>query len=470
MKGKAASASIASPVSQTKTLAGTVKSRPPASSARSSHPSPKVRNELIKVNPLARVEGEGALCIKIRKNQITELQFRIMEPPRFFEAFLRGRDFREAPDMTARICGICPVAHQLSSAQAMERALGLVIPAPLRNLRRVLYCGEWIESHVLHILMLHAPDFLGYADVIQMAKDHLGIIQLGIRIKQIGNAIVTLLGGREIHPINVRVGGFYRIPSPRELAPLIEDLKWAREQAIDLVKWCADLPIPEFEDDYEFVSLRHPDQYPLNDGRLVSNRGLEIDLSEYEHHFLEEQVEHSTSLHSRLKERGVYLVGPLARYNLNYDRLSPLVRETAAAVHFPRATRNPFSSIVVRALETLYACDEALLILERDDLPEHPAVPVEPQAAIGFGGTEAPRGILYHRYRLNREGLIEEAKIIPPTSQNQKVIERDLYRFVEKNMALPKDRLTWQCEQIVRNYDPCISCSCHFLRLTLTKS
>jgi coenzyme F420-reducing hydrogenase alpha subunit len=426
--------------------------------------------KIIKVNTLARVEGEGALLIKVSGAQVTEVKLRIYEPPRFFEAFLRGRDCREAPDLTARICGICPVAYQMSAVHAIEDALGVQVGGQLRSLRRLLYCGEWIESHVLHIAMLHAPDFLGYADALEMARDHPTLVQNALQLKKVGNEIVALLGGREIHPINVRVGGFYRVPSRQELAPLKERLKWARDRALELVRWTGTLHFPDFEQDYEFVALSHPDEYPFNEGRLISNRGLDIPVKDYDNVFIEEHVPHSNALHSVLKTRGAYFVGPLARYNLNFSQLPSAVQDLAKATGLSSACRNPFQSIIVRSLETLYACQEALRIIEQYERPDRPALDIQPKAATGHACTEAPRGTLYHRYTIDTKGAIVDAKIVPPTSQNQKTIENDLRALVPKILDLPKDKLTWQCEQAIRNYDPCISCATHFLRVEVVKN
>jgi coenzyme F420-reducing hydrogenase alpha subunit len=422
-------------------------------------------HKIIKVNNLARVEGEGALYLKIKGDAVVDVRLEIFEPPRFFEALLRGRTFGEAPDITARICGICPVAYQMSAVHAMENAFGVEVDGPLRALRRLIYCGEWIESHTLHVYLLHAPDFLGYPDALRMARDYPGIIERGLRLKQTGNEILRLLGGREVHPINVCVGGFYKVPTRRELDPLAERLRWAREAALETVRWAATLPCPEFEQDYEFVGLRHPLEYPFNEGRLVSNRGFNIEVREFEDHFVEEQVPHSNALHSRFKGHGPYLVGPLARYSLNFDRLSPIAQEAARAAGLSAVCRNPFRSIVVRSVEILQACDEALRIIESYERPDKPAVPIRVRAATGYGCTEAPRGILYHRYRVNDAGVIQEAKIVPPTSQNQKMIEDDLRRFVQAHLGLPKEELERRCEQTIRNYDPCISCATHFLRV-----
>jgi sulfhydrogenase subunit alpha len=423
----------------------------------------------IKVNYLARVEGEGAFKVVVRDGVVERAELSIFEPPRFFEAFLRGRAFSEAPDITARICGICPVAYQMSSIHAIEQALGVQVAGPLRELRRLLYCGEWIESHTLHVYMLHAPDFLGYEGAIDMARDHGDVVRRGLALKKAGNEILTLLGGREIHPINVRVGGFYRIPTRRELQPLAEKMKWARDAALETVRWVAGFEFPECERDYELVALRHPDEYPLNEGRIVSNRGLDITADAYDQRFEESHVERSTALHSRLRERGAYLVGPLARYSLNFDRLSPLAQQASREAGLGSACANPYRSIIVRAVEVLYACDEALRIIEAYEPPDRAAALVEPRAGVGCAATEAPRGLLYHRYRLEEDGSIAEARIVPPTSQNQASIEADLANTVGDWLDLPEEALRHRCEQTVRNYDPCISCSTHFLRLELDR-
>jgi len=341
------------------------------------------------------------------------------------------------------------------------------ITGPIRDLRRLIYCGEWIESHALHVYLLHAPDFLGYEDAIRMAKDHPDEVKRGLRLKKAGNEIVRLLGGREIHPINVKVGGFYKVPEKREFFALAEELKWARDAALETVRWVATFSFPELDRDYEFVALRHPDEYPFNEGRLVSNKGLDIAVREYDQNFVEEHVSHSNALQSRLKERNSYFVGPQARYNLNFDKLSPVAQEAARSAGLGPVCRNPFQSIIVRSVELVYACDEALRIIENYEMPDAPAVKVEPRVSTGYGCTEAPRGICYHRYRLDDRGVIVDAKIVPPTSQNLKTIEEDLGQFVQSHLVIQKDRLQWQCEQAVRNYDPCISCATHFLKLHL---
>jgi coenzyme F420-reducing hydrogenase alpha subunit len=420
---------------------------------------------------LARVEGEGAMYVRIRDGVVTAVELRIYEPPRFFEALLRGRDFREAPDITSRICGICPIAYQTSAINAIEDACGIVVDDRLRELRRLIYCGEWIESHALHVLMLHAPDFLGYESGIALARDHPDLVQAGLQLKKIGNHVVSVVGGREIHPVNMRVGGFYRVPTRRELTALQDELERGREISRSLTRWAAGFTFPDFEQDYEFVAMSHPEDYPMERGRIVSSEGLDIDVREYDEHFVEEHVERSNALHSRLRQRGAYCVGPMARFALNADRLSPMARDAAAEVGLDRAAcQNPFRSILVRCVELVHACDEALRLIEHWQPPERPAAELVPRKGTGYGCSEAPRGLLYHRYSIDGDGVIRDATIVPPTSQNQRIIERDLAAFVGHHQHLPDDALTLACEQAIRNYDPCISCATHFLRLEVDRA
>jgi len=423
----------------------------------------------IRVNTLARVEGEGSLYIKLVGERVADVKLKIYEPPRFFEAFLRGRHFSEAPDITARICGICPIAYQMSAVHAIERALGIQITPAVRLLRRLFYCGEWIESHTLHVYMLHAPDFLGYADAIAMAKDHRAVVEKALRLKKIGNRIVQLLGGREIHPISAAVGGFYKVPTEQQLRELVGDLEWALEASLETVRWTASLEFPNFEQDYEFVALCHEREYPFNEGRLVSNRGLDIDTAEYEDHFVELHVKHSNALHSVVRGRDSYLVGPLARFNLNFDKLPETVQRVAIDVGLRPPVKNIFRSIVVRAVELVFACAEALRAIREYEPPASPRAEVHNRIGVGQAITEAPRGILYHRYALDKNGKILAAKIVPPTSQNQKRIEDDLREYAPRLVATPIEEATWKCEQAIRSYDPCISCATHFLKLSVDR-
>jgi len=424
-------------------------------------------DHVLHVDNLARVEGEGSMHVVVKDGLVAEVELQIFEPPRFFEAFLRGRAWTEPPDITARICGICPVAYQMSSCLAIESACGVTVPEELRLLRRLLYCGEWIESHSLHIYLLHAPDFLGYPGAIEMAADHGPVVERGLRLKKAGNALMTLVGGRAIHPVNVRVGGFYRLPSPEELRSIRPALERARDDAVETVRLVAGFDFPDMVQHQEYVALRSPHGYPLEGGSVVTSTGHAFEVADFGTHVVEEHVARSNALHARLDDQELYVVGPLARYALNHDQLGPLAQEAARDAGLGDECRNPFQSIVVRAVELVHATDESLRIIDSWEGAAAPSVDVPARAGIGYGATEAPRGLLYHRYELDEDGTILDATIVPPTSQNQRSIEADLRAFVQDRLDLPHDELVRQCEQAIRNYDPCISCATHFLDLTV---
>ncbi|MFF8594577.1 Ni/Fe hydrogenase subunit alpha [Streptomyces sp. NPDC015220] len=441
---------------------------------------------VLRLDALARVEGEAALHLRVDGDTVTETRLRIYEPPRFFEAFLTGRGHTEPPDITARICGICPVAYQMSACQAIEDACGVTVDGPLAELRRLLYCGEWIESHTLHIHLLHAPDFLGRADVVELARDQRAAVERGLRIKQAGNAIVEQLGGRPIHPVNVRIGGFYRTPAPDELRPLAERLRQVREDALDTVRWVAAFDFPDAVCDHDLLASRDPGRYAIDTGTpavlpAAGDRRAprEFPLPDFERHVREEQVPHSTALTATLDGRR-HLTGPLARYAINGQWLHPVAAEAAreAGLGDPAAgaiCRNPFRSIVVRAVEVVQAVEEALRIIAGYERPPRPAVEVPPRRGVGVGATEAPRGLLYHRYVLTEDGSVAEARIVPPTAQNQTAIEEDVRRAVQSRLegagpAADDEELTRLCERAIRNHDPCISCAAHFLDVTVERA
>jgi len=424
----------------------------------------------ISVEGLARVEGEGSLRVEVHDGVVGEVALEIFEPPRYFEAMLVGRNFTEAPDITSRICGICPVAYQMSACAAMEDACEVVVDARIRALRRLLYCGEWIQSHALHVYLLHAPDFLGCADAVELAERDQGAVERGLDLKRTGNLVMETVGGRAVHPVNVRVGGFYRAPSPEAVAALAEPLFRARDQALATVEWVAGFDFPDVEADYRFVALREPDRYAIESGRAVSSDGHDLSPAELSALVVEEHVERSTALHARLGGVDQYLTGPLARYSLNSALLPPLAAEAAGGAGLGPICKNPFRSIVVRAVELVFACDEALSLVENYEPPNPPAATVVPRAAIGSGATEAPRGLLFHTYEIDDSGTIRTARIVPPTSQNQLTIESDLRQVAQESLDLGDDDLQWRCEQAVRNHDPCISCAAHFLDVTVESS
>ncbi|MFB8754583.1 Ni/Fe hydrogenase subunit alpha [Streptomyces nigra] len=438
-------------------------------------------SRLLRVGSLSRVEGEGGLRLHIHSGRVTEARLNIYEPPRFFEAFLRGRSYTEPPDITSRVCGICPVAYQMSACAAIEDACGVSVDPAIRDLRRLLYCGEWIESQVLHIHMLHAPDFLGRASVVELARTHRAEVERGLRLKKAGNSLMELLGGRAVHPVNVRLGGFHRVPGQEELRPVIEELKQALDDAWGTVRWVAGFDFPDARIEADLLALAEPDRYAVESGTptVLRTDGTTraFAVREFTEHVEETQVPHSTALRSRLDGRR-HLTGSLARFAISGARLSPVAIQAAveAGLGDPRdgaVCLNPFRSILVRSVETVYAVGEALRIIEAYEPPPRPYTEVPPAAGVGHGATEAPRGLLYHRYGVDADGLVTSALLIPPTAQNQAAIEDDLRRQAQRAIGEgdPDDgELASLCERAIRNHDPCISCSTHFLDLTVLRT
>jgi len=422
----------------------------------------------IKVDYLARVEGEGALDIKLRDGQVEKLELRIFEPPRFFEAFLEGRSYMEVPDITARICGICPVAYQMSSARALEKILGIEVSPEIKTLRRLLYLGEYVESHVLHVYLLHAPDFFGYESAIEMAKDHPDVVKKALSLKHWGNLVMQIIGGRSVHPVSPRVGGFHRAVKKEEFTPLLTNLDEVKQTALDAVEWTAGLRFPDLERDTEYVSLWSNAEYPILEGRIRSTKGIDVAEEEFETTFIEHQVPYSTALRRLVRGKTPYAAGPQARVNLNHDKLMPEVLDKAkeAGISFP--IQNPYMSIVSRILEVAHAVLEAEEIIERYKPPSAPYVMKEPREGEAVAITEAPRGMLYHKYAIDGRGMVKTAKISSPTAQNQSSMEADLLELAPKLAKMTNEKATLLCEQTIRNYDPCISCSAHFLKLNIT--
>ncbi len=424
----------------------------------------------IEVPALTRVEGEGALEIGVAAGRIRALRLRIYEPPRLFERLLEGRTFEEVPDLVARICGICPVAYQMSAVHAFEALFGCD-PGPwVRRMRRVLYCGEWIQSHSLHIHLLAAPDFLGCDSVVELSRRAPEAVRRGLALQALGNDLIALFGGRSVHPVGVRVGGFHAAPGADAVAALRARLADAVPEAEALVAWTASLDRPAAPADappLRCLALRHPEEYPMNDGGLASTEGHAFAFDGFERHVAERQVPHSTALHALL-DGAPYLTGPVARLNLNHERLHPVARAALARTGLALPVRSLHDAIVVRAVEVLHAVAEAADLLDGYEVPERPFAEPAPRAGVAVWATEAPRGVLWHRYEVAGDGTVRAARIVPPTSQNQAHIEQDLRASLEAlGLDRDPDTLRAAAERVVRNYDPCISCATHFLRVTV---
>lgn len=419
----------------------------------------------IEVPALARVEGEGGLFIGLKDGKAVEIRLDIYEPPRFFEGFLVERFLQEVPDITARICGICPVAYQMSSIMALESALGVEISPEIYALRRLFYCGEYLESHCLHIFLLQAPDLLGQPSALDLATIAPEVVKNALRLKKIGNEILRTIGGRSVHPVNACVGGWYRWPDVASIKTLLPELEWALETAKDTVKWSLTLPYPKLDIEYEFVAIHHSGEYGLMKGDVWSSKGSRLPVNEFESRYIEEHVRHSNALHSHTKEGGHYLVGPLARLNMNHGQLMPEARKALQESRIVLPLTNPYKSLIARSIELVHFCEEAITLVKSYDPAGQAHMLLNLQASEGCGMSEAPRGLLYHRYKVDGNGRIKFARIVPPTAQNLPRIEEDLFALAPELVKMEQETACLTAEHLVRSYDPCISCATHFLKL-----
>jgi len=423
------------------------------------------RNIDINVPVMVRVEGEGALEFTARQGKIENLHLKIFEPPRLFEKFLEGQQYTEIPVMAARVCGICPIAYQLTSIRALER-LFEVDPGPwVCDMRRVVQCGEWLQSHALHIHLLAAPDFFGYDNAVAMAADHPETVMRGIRLQGLGNDLLAMFGGRSVHPIGLCVGGFYRAPPEAEVDAMISRLKSCLGDAREVVAWAAALQLPVDHQTFTCVAVHDNEEYGLNEGKIQSSTGLSINVEDYLTHFKEHQVSHSTAFYSLLNN-ACYLVGPLARVNLNYQQLPEEIKNLCTEYGLVFPSTNMFDNLRARALELYFCVHESLRILKNYRRPRRAAVEVHPREGVACHATEAPRGLIFHRYVIDEKGNVKSATMIPPTSQNQATMEVNLKKAVlDFGLHNSDDAIRELCEKIIRNYDPCISCSTHFLNV-----
>ena len=357
----------------------------------------------------------------------------------------------------------------MSATQAIENCFDTKPTPWVHDMRRLFYCGEWLESHSLHIHFLAAPDFLGFKSAPDMAKIYPDEVRRGLRLQALGNELIRFLGGRSVHPVGACIGGFYKAPTHAEVSLLLEHVLARVSDCEALLQWVARLPLGGNSHDFTSVSLRHPTEYPMNEGEIVSDKGLVIPIDRFDDFFKESQVAYSTALHCLLEGKP-YLVGPLARVNINHDRLPNTITELLKSnnIHFP--SNNMTHSIIARAVEIYYCVLEAQRLLTAYVYPETSHPIIQPLAGTGYGCTEAPRGMLWQRYDMNEQGLIQSARIVPPTSQNQAQIEADLRISLEQfGLNKPDEELKAYSEMIVRNYDPCISCATHFLNMTVNR-
>ncbi|KYK23475.1 hypothetical protein AYK24_07465 [Thermoplasmatales archaeon SG8-52-4] len=415
----------------------------------------------IKVDYIARVEGQGAINFDITKEKKVEhLKLKIFEPPRFFESFLIGRKYDELMELTSRICGICPVAHQITALRAVENAMGIDVSNQTRDLRKLIAISAHIQSNVLSMYFLSLPDLMGYESIISMGKDHLDIVKRGLMLKKLGNDITEIIGGRSVHPVTMIVDGFTSIPNKNKFENIRKRLVDAKKAAFETVDLFSNIEIPNFTRKCEHVSINDSKYYAINKGHLKSNNGLDIDEINYRKHIFEKQKPYSTALHSYIKNRDSFMVGPLPRVNINYSQLSDDAKNAAINSGYKFPNYNPFVSHLARAIELVHDIDESIEIIDRMPLKQEQS---KVMCKSGFGAaiTEAPRGSLYHSYTLDNNGVVKKADIVPPTAHNAYNIENDMNQFVQTIIDEPIEDITLKCEMLVRAYDPCISCSAH---------
>ncbi|MCX8161919.1 MAG: Ni/Fe hydrogenase subunit alpha [Candidatus Bathyarchaeota archaeon] len=424
---------------------------------------------IVDVPYISRVEGKSALEIKMRGDTIEDLKFRIYEAPRFFEAFLIGRRYYEVHEIVSRICGVCPVTHQITALKSIEKILGLEVPEHIRYLRELTAIGGILSSHALHLFAMALPDYTGHPDIIAMAKDHPDIVKAGFKIKEVGDSLVEIIGGRSVHPVSTIVGGFTSIPTRERLKRFKDTLIEARNLALKHSSFISSLDYPRFERRSEHIAFYDRGDYPVNYGIVKSTEGLELTEDDYRRQVYEVEVGYSTAKHSYVKGRSSFMVGPLPRVNINYRNLSDDAKDILSSSMFRFPCFNPFASNIARLAEIVTFIDKALMIIDEKPLEGRPHVEAKLRAGEASAITEAPRGLNFHSYRLNDSGVVTYTSIAPPTCQNAANIEADLLEYLKDYTDRSDYEIARRSEMLVRAYDPCISCATHLLEVKISR-
>lgn len=421
----------------------------------------------IDVHHVTRVEGHGNIVVEVTDSQLKECRFDVIESPRFFEAMLRGRPYEEASHITSRICGICATGHATASLRASEHALGIEITEQSMLLRKLTFHGELLDSHILHVYMLVAPDFLGVGSVIPLATTHRDIVLRALRMKKLSGDLCAAVTGRHTHPIAMTVGGFTHFPSPSELRALRQRLVDSRADVDATVELFASLPFPQFTRDTEYISLKKPGEYALINGEIASSDGGVTSAADYRSVTNEYMVPHSTAKFTRNK-RESYMVGALARFNNNYEYLHPRAKEAAARLGMAPKVTNPYLNSAAQVVEIVHCTEDSIEIIDQlltHGIQHEQPVPPSRTAGEGVGLAEVPRGLLIHNYVIGEDGKMVSANCIIPTNQNIANLEADMRKLVPEILTKPVEAMRLDLEMLVRAYDPCISCSVHVLRL-----
>jgi len=424
-------------------------------------------NVNVNVHHLTRVEGHGNIVVDIKNGELVKCEWQVVEAPRFFESFLRGRPYYEASHITSRICGICSVGHATASLRATENALGVEVSEQTELLRKLLFHGEMIDSHVLHVYMLVAPDFFGAGSVLPLAASHPEVVLRALRIKKLSGDLCAIIAGRHTHPIAMAVGGFTHLPTVKELLAMRERLVAAREDMDETIALGKTLPWPAFERETEYVSLHKDDEYAFIDGHIVTTDGFTYPLADYRKVTNEYMVPQSTAKWTK-HNRDTYMVGALARFNNNYDQLHPKAKAAAEELGMKPVVTNPFLNTAAQAIEMVHCVEDSIAIIDKlvdRGLEEEPLYEFQGEGGEAIGSCDVPRGILFHDYVIDDEGLIQGANCIIPTNQNHANIQADMEALLPQIMDQSQEEITLTMEMLVRAYDPCISCSTHLLNV-----
>ena len=425
-----------------------------------------MRDIQIHVDHVTRVEGHGNIVVNVKKGKIEECRWEVVEAPRFFEAFVRGRNYLEISHIVSRICGICSVGHTLASLQATEAALGVQISEQTRLLRRILIQGENLQSHSLHFYLLAAPDFVGAPSVVPLVKTHPEVVLRALRMKKLANDLCDVFGGRTVHPITPTVNGFTKLPEVREIQAIRKRLVEATPDLEATVELCRTLKIPNFNRPTEYISLKNKSEYALYDGVIASTDAGTTPVENYRAWTNEYLVPQSTAKYTK-HVRDSYMVGALARFNNNHEQLSPRAKKAAADLGLKAPCYNPFMNNIAQVVEYIHGVDESIRLI--DELLDRGLKEEDRRVLVkgghGVGAVDVPRGILFHDYTYDKDGICREANCIIPTNQNHANIQKDMEALLPQILDKPQEEIRLTLEMLVRAYDPCISCSTHFLRV-----
>ena len=425
-----------------------------------------MKNINVNVDHVTRVEGHGNIVVNVKEGKIEECKWEVVEAPRFFEAFVRGRSYLEVAHITSRICGICSIGHTLASLQATEAALGVKISEQTRLLRRILIQGENLQSHVLHAYFLAAPDFVGAPSVFPLVKTHPEVVVRALRMKKLANDLCDVFGGRTVHPITPTVNGFTKLPEIKEIKEIRKRLVDASPDLEATAELFITLKIPAFERETEYISLKSKEEYALYDGVIASTDAGTTPVENYRNWTNEYLVPHSTAKYAK-NVRDSYMVGALARFNNNHDQLSPRAKKVAGALGLKAPCYNSFMNTVAQVVEVVHAVDESIRLIDEvlDKGLKEEDRRILLKAGKGVGSVDVPRGILFHDYTYDKNGICREANCVIPTNQNHSNIQKDMEALLPQILSQPQDEIRLKLEMLVRAYDPCISCSTHLLKV-----